>query len=206
MEWAIPIQSFDPKHVGLGSFQATSKQLVPLSYQEGPYRFSSLNLLWPTLNVKSYDPPSGRLVLSMTGNTMTQTKLNYFQELLFTNITRLQDQWFPSEPKKDLRDIRKGFQPFLDSTNLYLYCPTPNATGGVAGGTVSTHDIQYYSNGVWSQGSPPASRTTAEFFEVGKPIRIAIRICGLSFQQHAISGMWTGKFRLQHKLLAIYSD
>jgi hypothetical protein len=135
----------------------------------------------------------------MSGNAMTQSKINHFQELIFTNIARLQEQWFPNESKKDLKDIRKGFQPFLDMTNLYLYCPTASHSTG------SGHDIQYYSKGLWSHGAP-ATTTTAEFFEVGKPIRIAIRIYGLSFHQHAITGMWTGKFRLQHKLLAIYAD
>lgn len=199
MEWTIPIQAFEPTRVGIGSFQVSSKQLVPLSYQDGPYKFSSLNLLLPTLNVKSYDPASGRLILSMAGNVMTQSKLTHFQDLLFTNITRMQDQWFPNEPRKELRDVRKGFQPFLDASCLYLYCPVGTGHSGTG-----SHDIQYYSKGVWTQGAP-ASVATADFFEVGRPIRIAIRIYGLSFQQHPITSMWTGKFRLQHKVLAIYA-
>ena len=203
MEWAIPIQAFDPKHVGIGSFQGASKQLVPLSYQDGHYRFSSLNLLLPTLSIKSYDSSTGRLVLSMGGNTMTQTKLAHFQELLFNNITRLQEQWFPNEPRKELRDVRKGFQPFLDATSLYLYCPVAGHSG------LAAHDIHYYSKGAWTQGVPDTGgnpEVISAFFEVGKPIRIAIRIYGLSFHQHPITSMWTGKFRLQHKVLAIYTD
>lgn len=39
--------------------------------------------------------------------------------------------------------------------------------------------------------------------DIGQNISIALRIQGLSFHQHHITKAWTGKFRLQHRILAI---
>ena len=193
MEWAIPIQTFDPKHVRLGSFQASSKQLLPLSYQDGSFTFTSLCILLPTLNVKSYEASTGRLILSLAGNHATQQKLQQFQELLFTSLGRLQRSWFPTEPEKDVREIRAGFQAFLDGTSLHLYCPVSPAQ----------NDIQYYAGEQWTRGAPESIETV---FAVGKPIRLALRIYGISFHQHPVTRVWTGRFRLQHRIVAIYAD
>ncbi len=193
MEWAIPIQTFLPKYVCLGSFQANSKQLLPFSYQDGSYTFTSLCILLPTLNVKSYDPATGRLILSLAGNHATQQKLHQFQELLFTNLSRMQRTWFPTEPEKDVREIRAGFQPFLDGTSLHLYCPV----------LPTQNEIQYYAGGQWTRGAPESMDSV---FAVGKPIRLALRMYGVSFHQHPITRVWTGRFRLQHRILAVYAD
>lgn len=205
MEWAIPIQSFDPKHVRLGTFHTNPKQLVPLSYQDGTTTFLSLCILLPTLNVRSYDAATGRLVLSLTGNSSTQAKLQQFQELLFSSVARLQGTWFPSETEKEVRDIRAGFQSFLDGSSLHLYCPISGGAGGGSGsGSGTTTDIQFYSGGTWTRGAPPAPAT--DIFATGAPIRLVIRIQGLSFHQHPVTGVWTGRFRLQHRIVAVYTD
>jgi len=214
MEWAIPIQTFDPKHVRLGTFHNSPKQLVPLSYQDGPLSFLSLCILLPTLNVRSYDPSTGRLVLSLVGNASTQAKLQQFQELLFSSVARLQGSWFTSEAEKDVREVRGGFQSFLDGSSLHLYCPISGGGGGGGaggggggvgggGGSGITTDIQFYSNGTWTRGAPAAS---ADIFSAGTPIRLVIRIQGLSFHQHPVTGAWTGRFRLQHRIVAVYAD
>jgi hypothetical protein len=195
MEWAIPIQTFTPNHVRLGSFHPTVKHIIPLSYQEGPYTFTSLNILLPTVHVKSYEPATGRLVLSLQANHSTQQKLQQFQELLITSVTRNQKQWFPGEAEKGAREIRDGFQPFLDGNALHLYCPIHSA---------AHNEIQYYSGGVgWTRGTPPPGLGG---FAVGAPIRLALRIYGISFHQHPLTKAWTGRFRLQHRIVAMYSD
>ena len=225
MEWAIPIQTFDPKHVRLGTFHNSPKQLVPLSYQDGPLSFLSLCILLPTLNVRSYDASTGRLVLSLAGNASTQAKLQQFQELLFSSVARLQGSWFTSEAEKEVREVRAGFQSFLDGSSLHLYCPISGGGSGGSGGgggsggsgggggsggsggsgssSGTTTDIQFYSNGTWTRGAPSAS---ADIFSAGTPIRLVIRIQGLSFHQHPVTGAWTGRFRLQHRIVAVYAD
>jgi hypothetical protein len=203
MEWAIPIQTFDPKHVRLGTFHTSPKQIVPLSYQDGQLTFLSLCILLPTLNVRSYDAATGRLVLSLAGNSSTQAKLQQFQELLFSSVARLQGSWFPSEAEKDVREVRAGFQSFLDGSSLHLYCPILGA-GGAGGSSAAPTDIQFYSNGTWTRGAPPSSAT--DIFSTGAPIRLVIRIQGLSFHQHSVTGVWTGRFRLQHRIVAVYAD
>lgn len=196
MEWTIPIQSFEPKHATIGPFHRNSKNLLSLSYSDGPFSFLSLCLLLPTLNVKSYEAATGRLVLSLAGNTATQFKLQQFQELLFHAIQQSAPAWFPSVPEKDLHEIRAGFQPFLEGSMLHLYCPA-HATG--AGN--SSSDIHFYSKGEWTRGIPAG---LTDPFPVGAPIRLAVRIFGISFHLHPITGIWTGRFRLQHRIVAIY--
>jgi hypothetical protein len=201
MEWTIPIQNFNPKHVHIGPFHRNSKNLLSLAYEDAQFSFLSLCLLLPTLNVKSYDPSTGRLALSLAGNTATQFKLQQFQELLFHAIQQNAATWFPpaqGQSDKDLHEIRAGFQPFLEGSMLHLYCPaTHTATGN------SSSDIHFYSKGAWTRGVPAG---LTDPFPVGTPIRLAVRIFGISFHLHPVTGVWTGRFRLQHRIVAIYTD
>ncbi len=201
MEWTIPIQNFNPKNVQIGPFHRNSKNLLSVAYKEDEFSFFSLCLLLPTLNVKSYDMATGRLVLSLAGNTATQSKLQQFQELLFQAIQHQASTWFPSSPshvapaERDIQEIRAGFQPFLEGSILHLYCPVHHIP--------PSSEIHFYSKGVWSRGIPAG---LADPFPVGAPIRLAVRIFGISFHLHPVTGMWTGRFRLQHRIVAIYTD
>jgi hypothetical protein len=188
MEMTIPIQSFETGKVRLGQLAYSSKSLIPLSYSDGEFHFTNLAILFPSLIVKSYDIQTGRLVLSLTGASTAATKLESLQETLLAAVRNQQSIWFDRERHKTAEEIREGFQPLVDHGNLHLYCPIAN---GIS-------DIQVYSKGTWSKGGLYPS-----FFTTGTSIRVAIRIQGLSFHRHAVSGAWTGKFRIQHRILAI---
>lgn len=167
--------------------------MVPLAYADGDLHFNSLALLLPVLTVKSYEPHTGRLALSFQGASDVFTKLHSLQESILSAVRNQQDTWFSSGGgrQKETESVREGFQPMLDRSTLYLYCPQ----GTEGAGTL--HDISIYSKGVWTKGRVPPSLLTT-----GARVRIALRIQGISFQ---MNGGWTGKFRLQHRILAVLS-
>jgi len=194
MEWTIPIQTFETSKVRLGQLSRSHKPLVPLAYVDGELHFNTLSLLLPLQQVKSYDPVSGRLVLSLTNSSSTLTKLQSLQDTLLGAVRNQQGSWFPGERIKSAEEIRDGYQPMIEHANMHLYCPM------YTGQHPHQNEIQIYSKGMWTKG-----RFHPSLFSSGAPVRIAIRIQGISFHQHPISGMWTGKFRLQHRILAILS-
>ena len=194
MEFTIPIQQFTPQHVRVGPITRAVKPMAPLSYHDGVNHFLSLTLLLPALTIKSYDSTTGRLALSLTGHAGTQAKIQALQELLISSTIHSQRTWFPSERVKENEEVRAGFQPFLDHTTLHLYCPI-TTTGSAA---ASQNDVQIYSKGVWARGVSSPS-----LFVEGAHVRAAIRIQGISFHRHPVTGMWTGKFRLQHRIVAM---
>lgn len=191
MEMTIPIQSFETTKVRLGHLGYASRSMIPLSYSDGEFHFTNLPILFPMLAVKSYDSHTGHLVLSLTGATMVATKLQSLQETLLAAVKTQQGSWFERERYKSMEELRDGFQPIVEHGNLHLYCPL-SSMSGVA------NDVQIYSKGVWTKGG-----LYPTFFTPGVPMRVAIRIQGISFHRHPISGIWTGKFRLQHRVLAI---
>jgi hypothetical protein len=191
MEMIIPIQSFETAKVRLGHLGYAFKSIVPLSYSDGEIHFTNLPILFPMLSVKSYDSHTGHLVLSLTAATMVASKLQSLQETLLAAVKNQQVNWFERERYKSVEELRDGFQPIVEHGNLHLYCPLSNING-------VGNDVQIYSKGVWTRGGLYPS-----FFTPGTPIRVAIRIQGLSFHRHPITGIWTGKFRLQHRVLAI---
>ena len=197
MEWTIPIQTFETSKVRLGQMSRSHKPIVPLAYVDGELHFNTLSLLLPIQHVKSYDPASGRLVLSLTNVSSTLTKLQSLQDTLLAAVKNQQTSWFPGERMRTAEEVRDGYQPMIEHTNLHLYCPMNGVTGT---GNHAQNEIQIFSNGVWTKGKFHPS-----LFSSGAPIRIALRIQGISFHQHPVSGMWTGKFRLQHRILAIMS-
>ena len=194
MEFTIPIQQFLPQHVRVGPLSRAVKPMSPLSYHDGVNSFLSLTLLLPALVIKSYDATTGRLALSLAGHASTLTKIQALQDLLISSTIHSQRIWFPSERVKENEEVRAGFQPFLEHTTLHLYCPV-SAVGGVG---AAQNDVQVYAKGVWMRGI-----TSPSLFVEGSTVRTAIRIQGISVHRHPISGMWTGKFRLQHRILAM---
>jgi hypothetical protein len=189
MEWAIPIQSWEIPKIVIGSPNLSSTKLIsPFSYVDGDANFNVMNILLPALAIKSYDNATGRLQISLQG--MCTTKMNQFQDMIINTVTSNQHTWFPSEKPSDKDDIRYGFQPFVEHGCLHLYCPS-SSTG-------VSNEINIYSNKLWSRGAVSSS-----LFVAGKSIRLAIKIQGLSYQLNPITKIWTGKFRLQHRILAI---
>jgi hypothetical protein len=142
--------------------------------------------------VKSYDASTGRLQISLQGAGVV-ARLQGLQDMLINTVYTNQRVWFPGERVSDKDDIRQGFQPFVEHGTLHLYCPT-SATG-------TTNEIHSYTGKEWTRGT-----ISPALFSTGRMIRLAIKIQGLSFHQHPLSKVWTGKFRLQHRILAIMTN
>ena len=192
MEWTIPLQSFDTSKILVGAPSRGSKLISSLAYSDGDAAFTSVAILLPLLPIKSYDATSGRLQVSLQG-TGVAAKLQAFQDMLINNVYTNQRIWFPGEKASEKDDIRQGFQPFIEHGVLHLYCPSSAA--GIS------NEIHNYVDKKWSRGVISPS-----IFTTGKIVRLAIKIQGLSFHQHSLSRAWTGKFRLQHRILAIMTS
>ena len=192
MEWTIPIQSFETGKILVGAPSRGSKLISPIAYSDGDAAFTSVAILLPQLPIKSYDAASGRLLISLQG-TGVAAKLQAFQDMLINSVYANQRGWFPGEKASEKDDIRQGFQPFVEHSILHLYCPSSAA--GVS------NEIHNYVDKKWSRGVISPS-----IFAPGKMVRLAIKIQGISFHQHPLSRAWTGKFRLQHRILAIMTS
>jgi hypothetical protein len=189
MEWTIPIQKLEINKIQVGQLQKSVKPLTPLSYTDGPIVFQNLNLLLPPLTIKEYDSTTGKLVLSLTESPGTLAKLVAVQESLLTSVYTNQKAWFP-ESNRTREQIQSSFQPFVESNNLYLYCPLQNQE--------KRHTIYIWKDGEWKRFA------STGLIQKGDSIRVALRLQGISYQMNSTSGLWTGRFRAQHKISCIY--
>jgi len=189
MEWTIPLQNLEISNICVAKPTHGSKLISPISYEDDLAGFYNLSILLPSLPIKSYDAVSGRLQISLQGQGVL-TKLQQFQEMIISTVHANQATWFPGEKISEKEDIRHGFQPFIEHGLLNLYCPcaTPN-------------EIYNYTGKQWVRGALQPS-----MFTTGRTMRLAIKIQGISFHQHHLSKMWTGKFRLQHRIIAIMTN
>jgi hypothetical protein len=187
MEWLIPTQTLQVGNIQLGSLIETSKPLVPLAYKDNDVHFSSLSLLLPLLSIKSYDKITGQLVLHLGESPSTLSKLSVIQEMFISAVALNYKSWFPS--RKSTIDIKAGLQPMIRGSEIHLYCPTQKEI---------MQSVPFFCNGEWS-----VTGIQKDLLEPGKRIRVAIRIQGISFLLHQNSNMWSGKYRLQHKILGI---
>jgi hypothetical protein len=186
MEWAIPIGSFDVAKLRVTSALTTGlKPLASLSYEDGPFHFSHVTILLPTLPVKTYDSSTGRLILSLADAPAVLAKLTAIQDAMQSAVVAHQDAWFRGSGRSR-QEILTGFQPLLDGTNLLLYCP-----GGQ--GASMQHDLQIYKHGEGWRTGPTSLRTATS-------ARVALRLQGISFHLSSPRA-WSGKYRLQHRLL-----
>jgi len=193
MEWTIPIQNLDISKVKITGPNRVQKPMAALSYTDNDLQFSSLSILLPSLAVKSYDTETGRLSLSLNGYQSILNKLNALQTLILNTTHSNHRSWISSERDRSYEDLVSGFQPLVSHGCIHLYCP--QSTIG------SFNEIQVYSGGAWSCGA-----ISPGLFAAGKQVRVAIRIQGISFHQHHISRVWTGKSRVQHRILTIFSE
>jgi len=189
MDWAIPLQNFNLENVHLGPLIQGPKPITQLSYKDADFTFPSLILLMPMLPIKSYDPVSGRLVLSLADSPQALQKLLGLQDMLLSSVNTNYGRWFPKSMARKIADLRSTFQPMLFEQEMHLYCP--NSNSNIQGPNI-------YSKGAWSKNSALSALSTM-------PIRVVLRIQGISFHLHPSTGQWSGKFRLQHKILSIIS-
>ena len=167
--------------------------MAALSYTDGELQFPSLSILLPPLVVKAYETETGRLSLSLSGAQLVTNKISALQNAMITNAHTNHRSWFPGEKERGHEELACMFQPLISHGALHLYCPLTTAG--------SFNEIQLYSGGAWSRGT-----ISSAVFATGKQIRIAVRLQGLSFHQHHITRAWTGKSRVQHRILAVYTD
>jgi hypothetical protein len=198
MEWIIPVQKLEVGKVNIGTLVVGLKPLVPLSYRDSNVHFSSLSILLPHLLVKAYDPRTGRLDISLKENPQTLQKLQAIQSTLLTAVLQNQVAWF-SQEVRTYQELQRLFQPMVEGDILHLYCPiTVQDKRGVQDSIIVFRkqepggDIENY------QGM------RAQMLQPGDTVRIAMRIQGISFHNHPSVGEWTGKFRLQHRIMAMF--
>jgi hypothetical protein len=189
MEWTIPIQKLEVNKIQVGQLQKSVKPLTPLSYTDGPIVFQNLNLLLPPLSIKEYDSVTGKLILHLGESPQTLSKLIAIQESLLTSVFVNQKLWFP-ESNRTKEQITNSFQPFVESNNLYLYCPLQSQE--------KRHTIYIWKDGEWKRFAATG------LIQKGDSIRVAMRLQGISYQMNSTNGLWTGRFRAQHKISCIY--
>ena len=189
MEWLIPTPLLQIDQIQIGTITHSAKPLVPLSYREGDHNFPSLSVLLPSLKIKSFDSSTGHFVISMADNPVTLAKLQALQETMLAHTKTNYNSWFPNQRHtiKKPSDIRLGFQPLIHGTDLHLYCPIQAQIAD---------NVPFYSKGAWTG-------IQTGLLVPGTRLRIVLRIQGLSFHIHQSTGQWSGKFRIQHKLLAL---
>jgi hypothetical protein len=188
MEWLIPTPLLQIDQIQIGAITHSAKPLVPLSYRESDHNFPSLSLLLPSLKIKSFDSSTGHFVISLA-DSPALAKLQSLQDMLLAHIKSNYNSWFPNQRHmiKKASDIRAGFQPLIHGTDLHLYCPIQPQIA---------ESVPFYSKGEWT-GIQTGLLTP------GTRLRIVLRIQGLSFHIHQSTSQWSGKFRIQHKLLAL---
>jgi len=188
MEWAVPLQKIDVNKINVGQIRYGEKPLAPLAYLDGPIHLPSVNILLPPLLVKDYDPQTGRLKLSIQDNTAVLHTLSSLQETLLKIVFQKQSEWFPGS-RKTSEELHVFFQPFVENNIINLYCPSA-VTGNIS--------IPIWKDRVWSKG------VTVGSIVKGDTIRVGLRIQGISFQHNLEADIWTGRFRLQHKILQVF--
>lgn len=189
IEWAIPIQKLEVTKIKVGTLQKTLKPLTPLSYVDGTLIFQNCNLLLPPLVIKEYDAGTGKLVLQLTESPAVSAKLLALQETLLNAVYSNQQYWFP-ESTRTREQIQASFQPFVENTTLHLYCPLQT--------TEKRNAIHVWRDGEWKKLS------VSGLLQKGESIRVALRLQGISYQMNAYTGVWTGRFRVQHKISCVY--
>jgi hypothetical protein len=189
MEWTIPIQKLEVTKIRVDPLQKNMKPLTPLSYADGPIVFQNLNLLLPPLKIHDYDATTGKLLLSLSDSSATAAKLLALQESFLSAVYTNQRMWFP-ESNRTKEQIQRLFQSFVENTLLHLYCPLQVQE--------KRHTISIWRDGEWKRLSSPG------LLQKGDSIRVALRLQGISYQLDTASGVWTGRFRVQHKIICIY--
>jgi len=111
------------------------------------------------------------------------------QEMLVSAVTTNHTSWFSNRGGAKIVDARAGFQSMIRGSEIHLYCPVNSEI---------QQTVPFYSEGKWNKQG-----IIKEQLEPGTKIRVAIRVQGISFHVHPSTGSWSGKYRIQHKILGI---
>lgn len=189
MEWTVPIQKLELSKITPGTLQTLMKPLTPLEYRDGFVTMKHLNILLPPLMIRDYDAGTGKLTLHLPEQSAIYNKLVALQESLLLLVYQHQKTWFP-ESNRTKEQIQNFFQPFVEANSLQLYCP------------LQSNDKKYFlhvwKDGVWKKLVSPG------LLQKGDVIRVALRLQGISYQTSQSSNSWTGRFRVQHRIMCMY--
>lgn len=184
MEWSIPLQKLEVGKIQICEIQHSEKSIVPLAYFDGQNTFPYLNILLPKFKIDIFDAKTGKLDILLE-DSQSQAKLSALQVSLLNAIFLQQSVWFPTK-NFTLEMLEKLFKPIVENSILHLYFPVQYS-----------NDIHIYKNKVWHTSYEPG------LLEKGDTVRILFRIQGLSFHKNSYTKEWTGKYRLQHRIVAI---
>jgi hypothetical protein len=190
MEWTIPAQTFVTGNVQIGAPSKSQKPTATLSYKDEEVNLPCFSTLLPPLPIKSYDSETGKLVLSLTTVPAILTKFIALQTRILQTIQANYSTWFPSERQRSMDETAASFQPLIQNNSINLYCPMVT--------TGSFNEISVWSGAAWSKGVIPLGLLVP-----GKLVRAAIRLQSISFHQHPVTKALTGRFRIQHRILAL---
>jgi hypothetical protein len=194
MEWCVPLQKLEVTKIVLGNLQTRPhremKPIAPLGYIDGAMVMPVFTVLLPHLVVDSYNSADGRLEL-LLDSQQSIGKLTSIQTGLITSITNSQHSWFGTR-KYSQAEISDLFQPMIDGNKLHLYCPSTLVEKRKGSGV-----IKVWKEGNWIEGVRPG------LFVPGQKVRVALQIQGISLQLTGDS-LWTGRSRLQHRILGIF--
>ena len=194
MEWCVPLQKLEINKISVGSLitrvNREKKPMVPLSYVDGQVTMPVLTILLPHLIIDSYNPANGRLELAMMTNWIA-SKLTAIQTSLLEVICASQVAWFGTS-KFSREEVYRLFQPMVEGNKLHLYCPSTlqEKRKGMNG-------IRIWRDGVWVEDVQPGVLTR------GQIVRVTLQIQGMSLQMGVNDTSWTGRARLQHRILGI---
>lgn len=206
MEWQLPLQKVEIGNINIGSpwtsaqgAERTQKPMAPLSYFGTQFRLPFVSLIFPPLPVVEYNSATGKLVLDMFETNLASIKLNTLQDTIINAICYHQAVWFRTEFTKE--EISNGFQQIIQNNHLHLHCPAAAAThasedAGVSEDNHNVRSIPLFKEGEWCKSFSPSDLKT------GARIRVAVKIHGISFLTSATGG-WSGRCRLQHRIVGI---
>lgn len=194
MEWSVPLQKLEVNKIVLGNPSSRphreTKPLAPLGYIDGAMVMPILTILLPHMMVDSYNSANGRLELILD-SSLSSGKLTSIQNALVHSIKNSQQSWF-GQVKFSQTEINDLFQPMVDGNKLHLYCPSTLIEKRKGTGV-----IKIWKDGVWIEGVRPG------LLVAGQKIRVALQIQGISLQVSS-DNEWSGRSRLQHRVLGIF--
>jgi hypothetical protein len=192
MEWAIPLQKLELGKVQIGNIKNYDKMIAPLAYFDGTNTFNNLNIILPKLKVQDFDPNTGKLILSLKDHKQYDLKLSALQSTLLGAVFIQQKHWFPYS-FYDMDTLNSLFNPIIINSQIHLYFPNHMISNPLL------FSIKIYKNGVWYSKYEPG------LIETNSKVRIMFRIQGISFHKNNLN-QWSGKFRFQHRIVAILVD
>ncbi len=194
MEWAVPLQKLELSKIRLGNVSIRpnreKKPMVPLAYLDGQMVMPILTILLPHLTVDSYNSATGRLDLLLDTPWVT-TKLNSIQTSLLNATSQSQTSWFGKRQFSN-EELYNLFQPMVEGNKLHLYCPSTLMEKRKGNGV-----IRIWKDDSWIEGVRPG------LLIPGQRVRVGLQLQGISLQLGTTDNEWTGRCRLQHRVLGI---